>query len=69
LCDSYGDLNAAAGVGGDRRRRDGSTVRGIAALCEWSALRSKSPHFEQLFSNDGGENWEVNWISDQTRVN
>jgi len=30
---------------------------------------SKSPHFEQLFSNDGGKNWEVNWISDQTRVN
>jgi hypothetical protein len=27
------------------------------------------PHFEQSYSNDGGKNWEVNWISDQTRVN
>jgi hypothetical protein len=36
---------------------------------DWSALTSGSPHFEQLFSNDGGKNWEANWISDQTRVN
>jgi hypothetical protein len=33
------------------------------------ALKSKSPHFEQWYSNDGGKNWEVSWISDQTRVN
>jgi hypothetical protein len=25
-------------------------------------------HFEQAFSNDGGKTWEVNWITDQTRV-
>jgi len=36
---------------------------------DWSALKSKSPHFEQLYSDDGGKNWEVSWISDQTRVN
>ena len=34
---------------------------------DWSALMSK-PHFEQSYSNDGGKNWEVNWITDQTRV-
>ena len=26
------------------------------------------PHFEQSFSDDGGKTWEVNWITDQTRV-
>jgi hypothetical protein len=25
-------------------------------------------HFEQAFSDDGGKTWEVNWITDQTRV-
>ena len=42
--------------------------KSILVKFDWSAL-SNSPHFEQLFSNDGGKNWEVNWISDQTRVN
>ena len=27
-----------------------------------------TPHFEQSFSDDGGKTWEVNWITDQTRV-
>ena len=27
------------------------------------------PHFEQSFSEDGGTTWEVNWITNQTRVN
>jgi len=35
----------------------------------WSNMASNSPHFEQSFSNDGGKTWEVNWITDQTRVN
>jgi hypothetical protein len=34
----------------------------------WSATNSSSPHFEQAFSDDGGKTWEVNWITDQTRV-
>lgn len=34
----------------------------------WSQTDSKSPHFEQSFSEDGGKTWEVNWITDQTRV-
>jgi hypothetical protein len=25
-------------------------------------------HFEQAFSDDGGKNWEVNWIATDTRV-
>ncbi len=34
----------------------------------WSKTDSNTPHFEQSFSNDGGKTWEVNWITDQTRV-
>lgn len=34
----------------------------------WSNTDSKTPHFEQSFSDDGGKTWEVNWITDQTRV-
>jgi hypothetical protein len=35
----------------------------------WSNVNSDTPHFEQSFSDDGGKTWEVNWITDQTRVN
>ncbi len=34
----------------------------------WSKTNSDTPHFEQSFSEDGGKSWEVNWITDQTRV-
>jgi hypothetical protein len=34
----------------------------------WSDITSGSAHFEQSFSDDGGKTWEVNWITDQTRV-
>jgi hypothetical protein len=34
----------------------------------WTNLNTSTPHFEQSFSNDGGTTWEVNWITDQTRV-
>jgi hypothetical protein len=34
----------------------------------WSKTDSKTPHFEQSFSNNGGKTWEVNWITDQLRV-
>lgn len=34
----------------------------------WSKIHSASPHFEQAFSEDGGKTWEVNWITDQTKV-
>jgi hypothetical protein len=34
----------------------------------WSKTTTNSPHFEQAFSADGGKTWEVNWITDQTRV-
>ena len=34
----------------------------------WSNTTSSAPHFEQAFSEDGGKTWEVNWITEQTRV-
>jgi len=34
----------------------------------WSNTTAITPHFEQSFSEDGGKTWEVNWITDQTRV-
>jgi hypothetical protein len=34
----------------------------------WSNITPKSAHFEQSYSQDGGKTWEVNWITDQTRV-
>lgn len=34
----------------------------------WSDTATSTPHFEQSFSDDGGKTWEVNWITDQTRV-
>jgi hypothetical protein len=34
----------------------------------WSGITPTSAHSEQSFSEDGGKTWEVNWITDQTRV-
>jgi hypothetical protein len=45
-------------------------INGKAILIRfiWSKTDSNMPHFEQSFSDDGGKTWEVNWITDQTRV-
>jgi hypothetical protein len=47
------------------------TLNGRAILVRfiWSNTNTRIPHFEQSFSDDGGKTWEVNWITDQTRVN
>ena len=34
----------------------------------WTNTTTDTPHFEQSFSEDGGKTWEVNWITDQTRI-
>jgi hypothetical protein len=46
------------------------TLNGRAILVRfiWSDTNTNKPHFEQSFSDDGGKTWEVNWITDQTRV-
>jgi len=45
-------------------------INGKAILIrfDWTNLNTSTPHFEQSFSDDGGKTWEVNWITDQTRV-
>jgi hypothetical protein len=43
--------------------------RAILIRFIWSDTTTSKPHFEQSFSVDGGKTWEVNWITDQTRVN
>ncbi len=47
----------------------GPNGRAILVRFIWSKTGTNSPHFEQSFSEDGGKTWEVNWITDQTRVN
>ncbi len=46
------------------------TINGKTILIRfiWSDTTTNTPHFEQSFSEDGGKTWEVNWITDQTRV-
>jgi hypothetical protein len=46
------------------------TINGKTVLIRfvWSKITANSAHFEQSFSPDGGKTWEVNWITDQTRV-
>jgi hypothetical protein len=33
----------------------------------WTATTTKSPHFEQSVSSDGGKSWELTWVTDQTK--
>lgn len=49
---------------------DQETFNGRAILVRyvWSDITPNSAHFEQSFSEDGGKTWEVNWITNQTRV-
>ena len=42
--------------------------RAILVRYVWSNITPNSAHFEQSFSEDDGASWEVNWISDQTRI-
>jgi hypothetical protein len=53
---------------GDFYSQDTFNGRAILIRYEWSATTTNTPHFEQAFSDDGGKTWEVNWITDQTRV-
>jgi len=49
----------------DREELNG---RPILVRFVWSDITPTTAHFEQSFSEDDGKTWEVNWISDQTRV-
>ena len=42
--------------------------RPIIIRFAWTKVGTERPHFEQAFSADGGKTWEVNWVTDQTRM-
>jgi hypothetical protein len=49
---------------------DQETLNGRAILVRFviSGITPNSCRFEQAFSDDGGKNWEVNWIATDTRI-
>jgi hypothetical protein len=40
----------------------------IKVRARWSNITATSAHWEQAFSPNGGATWEINWVSDFTRV-
>jgi hypothetical protein len=48
--------------------QDTQDGRTILVRFIWSGITPNTAHFEQSFSADGGKTWEVNWITDQSRV-
>jgi hypothetical protein len=42
--------------------------RAVLVRFDWTETNTKSPHFEQSYSGDGGKTWEVNWITNQERT-
>jgi hypothetical protein len=53
---------------GEFYAQDTLNGRSILVRFLWSNTRTNVPHFEQSFSEDGGKTWEVNWLTDQTRI-
>jgi len=53
---------------GDFYTQDKVNGKTVLVRYDWTNLTTNSPHFEQSFSDDGGKTWEVNWITNQTRV-
>ncbi|HEY3614462.1 MAG TPA: hypothetical protein VGK92_12185 [Gaiellales bacterium] len=42
--------------------------RPILVRFTWSRTSTPAPRWEQSFSPDGGESWELNWVMDFTRT-
>jgi hypothetical protein len=62
---TVGEFKDGVGEFYDQEQFNGQT---IFVRYIWSRITPNSAHFEQSFSTDGGKTWEVNWITDQTRV-
>jgi len=62
---TIGEFNNGRGEFYDQETLDG---RAILVRFVISDITPDSAHFEQAFSDDGGKNWEVNWIATDTRV-
>jgi len=53
---------------GDFYTQDTINGKTIFVRYDWTKINTDTPHFEQSFSDDGGQTWELNWITDQTRA-
>ncbi len=42
--------------------------RPILVRFTWSGVTTETPRWEQAFSDDGGREWETNWVMDFTRA-
>jgi hypothetical protein len=42
--------------------------RPILVRFTWSGITTATPRWEQAFSDDGGREWETNWVMDFTRT-
>ena len=62
---TIGEFRGGRGEFFDQETLDG---RAIFVRFVISDITPNSARFEQSFSDDGGKTWEVNWITDQTRV-
>jgi hypothetical protein len=60
-----GEFNNGRGEFFDQEPFNG---RAIYVRWVWSDITPNSCRFEQAFSDDGGKNWEVNWVNTYTRV-
>jgi hypothetical protein len=47
--------------------RDSFQGRPIVVQFKWIVEDPESPRWEQAFSEDGGETWELNWVMDFTK--
>ena len=48
--------------------RDTFNGQPITVRFIWSDITATSTRWEQAFSTDGGETWEVNWVMESTRI-
>jgi len=59
-------LGSFAGDTGIFVGEDTFECRPILVRFVWSGVTTKTPHWEQAFSEDDGESWETNWVMDFT---
>jgi hypothetical protein len=57
-----------SGGRGEFYNQDSFNGREIYTRYVWTDTTTKTPHFEQQYSDDGGKTWETNWITEQTRA-
>ena len=73
------DARSPANIGAPLRGRflEGSATligddqhdgRPVKVRSQWTRTDGNSPHWEQAYSTDGGQSWEINWVSDLIRV-